>query len=101
MVQVDVTVVNVAVRPIGHSLGTSLASLQWIVGSYTLVFAALILTAGALGDRLGSRRVFLGGLALFSAASVACGLAPSLGVLLPPARCRARARRCWPPARWP
>jgi DHA2 family methylenomycin A resistance protein-like MFS transporter len=58
------------------------ASLQWIVSAYTIAFAALILSAGALGDRIGARRVFAVGFALFTAASIACGLAPSLGMLV-------------------
>jgi DHA2 family methylenomycin A resistance protein-like MFS transporter len=82
VIQLDVTVVNVAVKAIGASFGTGVSSLQWIVGAYTLAFAALMLTAGALGDRLGARRVFTTGFVLFVASSVACGLAPSIGVLI-------------------
>jgi len=82
VVQLDVSVVNVAIRPIGDALGGGVAGLQWIVNAYTIAFAAFILSAGALGDRAGARRVFVAGFALFTAASVACGLAPSLGVLI-------------------
>jgi DHA2 family methylenomycin A resistance protein-like MFS transporter len=82
VVQLDVSVVNVAVRPIGDALGGDVAVLQWIVSAYTIVFAAFILSAGALGDRIGARRVFVGGFALFTAASAACGLAPGVGVLI-------------------
>jgi DHA2 family methylenomycin A resistance protein-like MFS transporter len=82
VVQLDVSVVNVAIRPIGDALGGGLAGLQWIVNAYTIAFAAFILSAGALGDRIGARRVFVAGFGLFTAASVACGLAPSLGVLI-------------------
>src|SRR5689334_9824104 len=82
VVQLDVSVVNVAVRPIGEALGGGVADLQWIVSAYTITFAAFILSAGALGDRIGARRVFIAGFALFTAASAACGLAPGLGVLV-------------------
>jgi DHA2 family methylenomycin A resistance protein-like MFS transporter len=82
VVQLDVSVVNVALRPIGAALGGDVSALQWVVNAYTVVFAALILTAGALGDRVGARRVFLAGFGVFTAASLACGLAPSLGVLV-------------------
>ena len=82
VVQLDVSVVNVAVKPIGASLGGNVSGLQWVVNAYTLAFAALILSAGALGDRVGAKRVFTAGFELFTAASVACGLAPSLSVLI-------------------
>jgi DHA2 family methylenomycin A resistance protein-like MFS transporter len=82
VVQLDVSVVNVAVKSIGSALGGGVSSLQWVVSAYTVAFAAFILTAGALGDRIGARRVFVGGFALFTVASVVCGLAPSLGVLV-------------------
>jgi MFS transporter, DHA2 family, methylenomycin A resistance protein len=82
VVQLDVSVVNVAVRPIGQALGGDVAVLQWIVSAYTIAFAAFILSAGALGDRIGARRVFVAGFALFTAASAACGLAPGVGVLV-------------------
>jgi MFS transporter, DHA2 family, methylenomycin A resistance protein len=82
VIQLDVSVVNVAVKPIGAALGGGVASLQWVVDAYTLTFAALILSAGALGDRRGARRVLLGGFALFALASAACGLVPSIGALI-------------------
>jgi len=82
VVQLDVSVVNVAIRPIGDALDGGVAALQWIVSAYTIMFAAFILSAGAFGDRVGARRVFVGGFALFTAASALCGLAPSLGVLI-------------------
>jgi MFS transporter, DHA2 family, methylenomycin A resistance protein len=59
VVQLDVTVVNVGIKAIGASLGSSVAGLQWVVSSYTLTLAALILTAGALGDRVGAKRLFI------------------------------------------
>src|SRR4051795_3420705 len=82
VVQLDVSVVNVAIRPIGDALGGGVAGLQWIVNAYTITFAAFILSAGAVGDRIGTRRVFVAGFALFTAASAMCGLAPSLGALI-------------------
>jgi MFS transporter, DHA2 family, methylenomycin A resistance protein len=82
VVQLDVSVVNVAIRPIGSDLGGGIAALQWIVSAYTIAFAAFILSAGALGDRIGARRVFVAGFALFTGASAACGLAPGLGALI-------------------
>src|ERR1700684_1037670 len=78
----DVSGVNVAIKPIGATLGGGVSGLQWVVGAYTLAFAALILSAGALGDRIGARRVFVAGFTLFTLASAACGLAPTLGVLI-------------------
>ncbi len=82
VVQLDVSVVNVAIKPIGTALGGGVSALQWVVGAYTLTFAGLILSAGALGDRVGAKRVFIAGFAVFTAASCACGLAPSLGFLI-------------------
>ncbi len=82
VVQLDVTVVNVAVRQIGVAFGGGVSALQWVISAYTLMFAALILTGGALGDRFGARRVFTVGFAVFIAASMACGLAPTIGVLI-------------------
>jgi MFS transporter, DHA2 family, methylenomycin A resistance protein len=82
VITLDDLVVNVALPVIGHDLGGGMTGLQWVVDGYTLLFAALLLSAGALSDRIGARRAFGGGLALFVAASAACGLAPSLGVLV-------------------
>ncbi|MCK2218453.1 DHA2 family efflux MFS transporter permease subunit [Actinomadura sp. ATCC 31491] len=82
LVILDVTVVTVAIPVIGGELRAALPVLQWIVDGYTLVFAGLLLVGGGLGDRLGGRRVFLAGLAVFTAASAGCGLAPSAGVLI-------------------
>jgi DHA2 family methylenomycin A resistance protein-like MFS transporter len=82
VVQLDVSVVNVAIKPIGAALGGDVSALQWVVSAYTVAFAALILSAGALGDRIGAKRVFIAGFSLFTAASAACGLAPALGVLI-------------------
>ncbi len=82
LVQLDVTVVNVALPDIRTGLGTSLAGQQWVVDAYAVVLAGLLLVGGALGDRFGHRRVVLTGLVLFGAASLACGAAPSAAVLI-------------------
>jgi len=62
VVQLDVTIVNTALDSIGTSLGGGVSELQWVVSSYTIAFAAFILTAGALGDRIGAKRIFMRGL---------------------------------------
>ncbi|MEU1336759.1 MFS transporter [Streptomyces sp. NPDC005827] len=77
MVILDVTAINVAVPVIGRELSASLTGIQWITDGYTLVFAGFLLTGGALGDRLGSRRVFCWGVAVFVLSSAACALAAS------------------------
>jgi EmrB/QacA subfamily drug resistance transporter len=82
MAFLDSTVVNVALPTIGRDLGASLAGLQWTLNAYTLTLAGLILLGGALGDRLGRRRVFLTGVVWFALASALCGAAPSIGVLI-------------------
>ena len=82
VVQLDVTIVNTALSSIGGSLGGGVAELQWVVSAYTIAFAALILSAGALGDRLGARRVFMWGFIIFTAASLGCALAPSAMLLI-------------------
>ncbi len=75
MLLLDVTIVNVALPDIQRSLGSSFSSLQWVVDAYALTLAALLLTAGSLADTYGRRKLFLIGLALFSSASLLCGLA--------------------------
>ena len=82
MVTMDATVVNTALPAIGRELSAPVSGLQWVTAGYTLVFACLLLTAGSLGDKLGSRKVFLAGLAVFTLASLGCGPAPNLGVLI-------------------
>jgi DHA2 family methylenomycin A resistance protein-like MFS transporter len=82
VVQLDVTIVNVALPQIGLRLQASVAGLQWVVDAYTLSFAALLISAGVLGDRFGSRRAYLAGFLIFTAASVVCGLAPAIGILI-------------------
>lgn len=82
LVLLDVSVVNVALESLRLGFNTDVAGLQWVVNAYTLVFAALLLTTGALGDRLGAKRVFIVGFAVFTLASLGCGLATSLGALI-------------------
>jgi MFS transporter, DHA2 family, methylenomycin A resistance protein len=82
VVQLDVTIVNTALTTIGGSLGGAVFELQWVVSTYTIGFAALILTAGALGDRVGAKRIFMAGFAIFTAASVACAMAPNASILI-------------------
>jgi DHA2 family methylenomycin A resistance protein-like MFS transporter len=82
VVQLDVTIVNTALDRIGTSLGGGVSELQWVVNAYTIAFAAFILTAGALGDRIGAKRVFMAGFAIFTTASLACALAPNSVTLI-------------------
>src|SRR5207249_8947938 len=82
VVQLDITIVNTALSSIGASLGGSVAELQWVVSAYTIAFAAFILTAGALGDRIGAKRIFMAGFAIFTAASAGCALAPNAASLI-------------------
>jgi EmrB/QacA subfamily drug resistance transporter len=77
----DIAVVNTALADIGRDLHTGLGGLQWVVDAYTLALASIVLSAGALADRLGRRKLFSAGLGLFTAASLACALAGSIGVL--------------------
>jgi EmrB/QacA subfamily drug resistance transporter len=76
MLLLDITVVNTALPAIHDDLGASFTDLQWVIDAYTLSLAALVLTAGVLADRLGRRRVFGAGLAIFTVSSLAAGLAP-------------------------
>lgn len=80
---VDGSVVNVALPAIGRDLGGGAGELQWTINAYLLPLSALLLFGGALGDRIGRRRVLTIGILLFGIASVACAAAPTLGVLLP------------------
>jgi EmrB/QacA subfamily drug resistance transporter len=82
MVVLDLLVVATALSTIRLDLGASIAELEWTVNAYTLSFAVLLMTAAALGDRFGRRRLFAAGLVLFAAASAACALAPSVGALI-------------------
>ncbi|MCX4155249.1 MULTISPECIES: MFS transporter [Paraburkholderia] len=80
--QLDVTIVNIALPKIGADLHADVAGLQWVVDAYTLAFAVLMLSAGALGDRLGTRRMYAAGIVLFALASLACGLALDATMLI-------------------
>ena len=82
VVQLDVTIVNTALKSIGDSLGGGVADLQWVVTAYTIAFAAFILSAGALGDRIGAKKLFMAGFAIFTAASLTCALAPTSVMLI-------------------
>ena len=82
LITLDASVVNVALPAIGDDLHGGLSALQWVVDGYTLAFAALMLSTGALSDRVGAGRAFAGGVVVFAAASLACGAAPGLGVLV-------------------
>ncbi|WP_347558723.1 MFS transporter [Robbsia sp. KACC 23696] len=82
VVQLDVTIVNVALPQIGTALGSGIGALQWIVDAYTLAFASCLLTAGATADRFGSRAVFIVGLTVFGAASLGCACAPTMACLI-------------------
>jgi EmrB/QacA subfamily drug resistance transporter len=81
MLMLDIAVVNTALSRIAEDLDTGLGGLQWVVDAYTLALASVVLTAGALADRLGRRRLFTYGLAIFTVASLACGLAQDIVML--------------------
>src|SRR3954447_6072560 len=82
LVSLDATVVNVALPVLRTDLSASVSGLQWVVDIYTVVLASLLMLAGSTADRVGRRRTFQVGLALFSTASLLCSLAPSLGWLI-------------------
>jgi EmrB/QacA subfamily drug resistance transporter len=82
MAALDTLVVSTALSTIRADLGASVEQLQWTINAYNLSFALLLITAVALGDRFGRRRMYASGLALFAAASAACALAPNVGLLI-------------------
>ena len=82
MAMLDNTVVNIALPTIQRELGATVSDLQWIIDGYVLAFASLLLTGGILGDRYGRKRMFLTGLAIFTLASLGCGLSGSGGQLI-------------------
>jgi EmrB/QacA subfamily drug resistance transporter len=82
MIMLDNTVVNVALPSMRRSLHMSLSELEWVVAGYALTFAAFMLTGGKLADYVGRRLIFMVGLAIFTGASLACGLAPNGGFLI-------------------
>jgi EmrB/QacA subfamily drug resistance transporter len=82
MLMLDISVINTALSSIAAGLDTGLSGLQWVVDAYTIPLAATVLTAGAVADRFGRRRVFLIGLVIFTLSSAACGAADDIGVLV-------------------
>src|SRR5579871_6890877 len=82
MMVLDATIVNVALPSMQRSLHFSQANLAWVVDAYLIAFGSFLLVAGRLGDLLGRKRIFLSGLVVFTAASVACGLAPDQVLLI-------------------
>lgn len=80
--QLDVTIVNIALAHLAGDLHLPGAGLQWVVDAYTLAFAVLMLSGGALGDRFGARRLYISGLVLFALASLACGAASAPAMLI-------------------
>src|SRR3989442_5287770 len=82
MIVVDMTIVNVALPSIRRDLGFSQAGLAWVVNAYLIAYGGLLLLGGRLGDLIGRKRIFLIGLALFTAASLLCGLSFSQPMLI-------------------
>ncbi|MGW2837580.1 MFS transporter [Streptomyces sp. NPDC001493] len=82
LITLDATVMNVALPTMGAELGGGMSGLQWVVDAYTVAFAALLLSTGAFSDRIGATRAYLLGIAMFTLASAACGLAPNLPTLI-------------------
>src|SRR6187431_1687100 len=82
IVGLDNTIVNIALPALRTDLDTSVSGLQWVIDSYTLVLASLLILAGSTADRVGRRRTFQTGLALFTAGSLLCSVAPGLGWLI-------------------
>jgi DHA2 family methylenomycin A resistance protein-like MFS transporter len=82
LITLDILIVNLALPDMSRDLGAGTQALQWVIDGYTLPFAALLLFAGNLSDRIGAKLAFGWGIALFAVASAACGLAPSIGLLI-------------------
>src|SRR5262252_6774023 len=82
LIVVDMTIVNVALPSIQRDLGFSQASLAWVVNAYLIPFGGLLLLAGRLGDLIGRKRILIGGLLVFTAASLLCGLSNSQPLLI-------------------
>src|SRR5258706_13745538 len=82
MTLLDLTIVNIAVPNLITKLHASLDDVLWVINAYALVLAVLVITAGRLGDLIGPRIMFMGGVAVFTAASAACGLSPGPGWLI-------------------
>ncbi len=82
LAQIDTSVVNLALKSIGGELRAGVSQMQWVIDAYNLVYACLLLTAGTLGDLYGHRRMFILGVALFSAGTLTCSLAPDVTILI-------------------
>ena len=82
LAQLDTAVVNLATRPIGDHFETGVAALQWVLDSYNLTYAVLLMTGGLVADLYGRRRCFMIGAAIFTLASLLCAMAPSVGLLI-------------------
>ena len=82
MINLDITIVNIALPNLMDDLSASLADVEWVLNAYVLVFAVLLITLGRLGDLFGRKRFFIGGLILFTVASLLCGLAPNIEWLI-------------------
>ncbi len=82
LAQIDTSAVNLALKSIGSDLHTDVSELQWVIDSYNLVYASLLLTGGTLGDLYGRRRIFVLGIVLFTVGTIACALAPTAGILI-------------------
>src|SRR5919108_2995207 len=82
MIQLDLTIVNVALRAVQQGLGAGVSGLQWVVDAYALLFAGLMLSSGDLGDLFGHKRIFLSGLTVFALGSIGCALAPGVAALI-------------------
>lgn len=82
MLLLDMTIVSSALADLQASLGADLSDLQWVIDAYALPMAGLLLTAATLGDRLGRRRLYLLGMALFTTASLVCALSGSAAMLI-------------------
>jgi DHA2 family methylenomycin A resistance protein-like MFS transporter len=80
--QIDTSVVNLALKSIASDLHTGVSAMQWVIDSYNLVYASLLLTGGTLGDLFGRRRIFILGIALFIAGTLICALAPNAEILI-------------------
>src|SRR3954467_14986056 len=98
VVVLDATIVAIALPAIQRSLGMATADLQWVLSAYTLAFAGCLVLAGRLADLHGRRRVFIAGLALFTASSLACGLSRSAGFLIAARTAQGLGAAAGPPA---
>jgi MFS family permease len=100
MAFIDSTVTNVALPPLQRELGATAVDAQWVVESYALLLAALILVCGSLGDHYGRRRIYVLGIALFALASVGCGISLSPGQLIAARVVQGIGGRSWCRGRW-